>query len=68
MNSEMLANGEFHNQLNFLLEGGLLEQEFKYRTGEYGSFSITTNGVLFINRQIAQLSRAIKGKKLTSKT
>jgi hypothetical protein len=69
MNSEMLTNEEFYNQLNFLVEGGLLEQEFKDRTGEYASFSITANGMLFINRHIVQLSRAIKKtKKLTSKT
>jgi hypothetical protein len=49
MNSEMLTNKEFYNELNFLVEGGLLEQEFKYRTGEYASFSIRANGMLYIN-------------------
>jgi hypothetical protein len=69
MNSEMLTNEEFYNQLNFLVEGGLLEQEFKDRAGEYASFSITANWMLFINRHIVQLSRVIKKtKKLTSKT
>jgi hypothetical protein len=54
---------EVCNQLNILAECGLLTQENRY-PDEYASFSITGDGMLAIKLYLAELSRAIKDKKV----
>jgi hypothetical protein len=55
---------EICNQLNILAQLGLLEQEHRYLTGEYASFSITTDGIMFVKQHIDKISSAIKDKKI----
>lgn len=59
---------EVCNQLNVLEERGLLTQPYRrYDGGEYAIFSITGDGMLFIKQYYAELSKAIRDKRVYEK-
>ena len=65
INSETLTAEQVCNQMESLVERGLLEQVFKIRTGEFATFTITADGMLVINRILGKLSQQIEDKKVT---
>jgi hypothetical protein len=64
MTPEMSNLEEVCNQLYVLVDGGLLEEERRQRTGEFATFSITVNGMLYLKKNIDTLCSAIKDKKV----
>ncbi|MDQ4101539.1 MAG: hypothetical protein M3115_05070 [Thermoproteota archaeon] len=65
INSETLTAEQVCNQMESLVERGLLEQVFKLKTGEFATFTITADGMLVINRILGKLSQQIEDKKIT---
>ncbi len=65
INSETLTAEQVCNQMQSLVERGLLEQVFKIKTGEFATFTITADGMLVINRILGKLSQQIEDKKVT---
>ena len=65
INSETLTAEQVRNQMQSLVERGLLEQVFKIKTGEFATFTITADGMLVINRILGKLSQQIEDKKVT---
>ena len=65
INSETLTSEQVCNQMESLLERGLLEQVFKIKTGEFATFTITADGMLVVNRILGKLSQQIEDKKVT---
>ena len=65
INSETLTAEQVCNQMQSLVERGLLEQVFKIKTGEFATFTITADGMLVINRIFGKLSQKIEDKKVT---
>jgi hypothetical protein len=65
INSETLTPEQVCNQMQSLVEGGLLEQVFKIKTGEFATFTITADGMLVINRILGKFSQQIEDKKVT---
>ena len=64
INSETLTAEQVCNQMESLVERGLLEQVFKIKTGEFATFTITADGMLVINRILGKLSQQIEDKKV----
>jgi hypothetical protein len=65
INSETLTAEQVCNEMESLVERGLLEQVFKLKTGEFATFTITADGMLVINRILGKLSQRIEDKKVT---
>ena len=65
INSETLTAEQVCNQMQSLVEHGLLEQVFKIKTGEFATFTITADGMLVVNRILGKLSQQIEDKKVT---
>ena len=67
INSETLTAEQVCNQMQSLVERGLLEQVFKIKTGEFATFTITADGMLVMNRILGKLSQQIEDKKVTER-
>jgi hypothetical protein len=68
MPPEKPTTKEVYNQLNALVEHGLLEYEGGgFNNLEMESFSVTGDGMLYIKQYLAKLSREIKDKKVTER-
>jgi hypothetical protein len=65
INSETLTAEQVYNQMEYLVQRGLLEQVFKIKTGEFATFTITADGMLVINRILGKLSQQIEDMKVT---